>query len=218
MFDKDERYHLFNDDCMKLLPDLAGKNIKVIATDIPYNELNKIHSNGLRQIDKGAADDSPVDIPFLCELFSKIAESAYIFCGTEQSSSIRASLVKNRMSTRQMFWKKSNPSPMNAQSIYLSSVECCVYGKRPKATFNGFYEHPVFEGPIEKIEGFPTPKPVWLCKKIIDMSSNIGDIILDPFMGSGSFIVAALQLGRLSIGIELNKEYFEIAKKRIESV
>lgn len=59
----------------------------------------------------------------------------------------------------------------------------------------------------------PTQKPVELIRKII--SANEGSVIFDPFMGSGTTGVAAIQCGRKFIGIEQNTEYFEIAKKRI---
>ena len=62
--------------------------------------------------------------------------SIYIFCSTEQVSEIRRLLGLNKLSTRLIIWNKTNPSPMNGQYIWLSSVECCVYGKFPKATFN----------------------------------------------------------------------------------
>jgi DNA modification methylase len=62
----------------------------------------------------------------------------------------------------------------------------------------------------------PTQKPIKLMERIIRIFSNKNDIVLDPFMGSGSTGVAAVNLKRKFIGIEKEKEYFEIAKKRIE--
>ena len=64
----------------------------------------------------------------------------------------------------------------------------------------------------------PTQKPIKLLEDIIDNSSNVGDIVLDLFIGSGSTGVAALNLHRKFIGIELDEKYFEIAKERIENV
>jgi site-specific DNA-methyltransferase (adenine-specific) len=60
-----------------------------------------------------------------------------------------------------------------------------------------------------------TQKPIWLMNKIINASTNQNDLVFDPFMGSGSTVVACKQLRRNFIGIELNREYFEIAKDRI---
>ena len=64
----------------------------------------------------------------------------------------------------------------------------------------------------------PTEKPEELMKFYVENSSNVGDTVLDMFMGSGSTIVAALNTNRKAIGIESNEEYFNIAKDRIEKV
>lgn len=71
----------------------------------------------------------------------------------------------------------------------------------------------------EKLEGkHPTQKPLELLKRIIECSTNEGDIILDPFNGSGTTGIAAKLLGRKYIGIEQNKEYLELTKRRYERV
>lgn len=61
-----------------------------------------------------------------------------------------------------------------------------------------------------------TEKPVELMKILIDNSTNKGDVVFEPFMGIGSTCIACLELHREYIGTEIDKKYFEIAKKRIE--
>ena len=63
--------------------------------------------------------------------------------------------------------------------------------------------------------GHPAPFPVELPKRCIKLFSYVDDIILDPFMGSGSAMIAAILNNRKSIGIEVDNEYCEIAKRRI---
>ncbi len=65
--------------------------------------------------------------------------------------------------------------------------------------------------------GYPTQKPIKLLKRIIKASSNEGDLLLDPFCGSGSFLVAAENLGRQWIGIDLSSRVHEIVQHRFES-
>ena len=60
-------------------------------------------------------------------------------------------------------------------------------------------------------------KPVALLRQYIELTTSIDDVVLDPFMGSGSTGVAALELGRRFIGIEISEKYYQIAKERIES-
>lgn len=64
--------------------------------------------------------------------------------------------------------------------------------------------------------GHPSQKPARLIRKLLDYATNPGDTIFDPFMGSGTTGVAALQLGRKFIGCEIDPGYFAIAEKRIK--
>lgn len=63
----------------------------------------------------------------------------------------------------------------------------------------------------------PTQKPLRVCKRIIDLSTKPGDVVLSPFSGAGSECVAAKELGRNYIGIELEKEYVDISEKRLKA-
>ena len=80
----------------------------------------------------------------------------------------------------------------------------------------------VIEFPMKstKKEGwsFPNPKSVYSYKKLIEMFSNQGDIVLDSFLGSGTTAIACKSLGRRYIGIEINPEYCEIARKRVNNI
>lgn len=68
-------------------------------------------------------------------------------------------------------------------------------------------------GPKQHVH--PTEKPAALIEKLIEMSTDPGDLVVDPFSGSGSSSVAARKLGRHSIGIEMELEYVEVARKRL---
>ena len=70
----------------------------------------------------------------------------------------------------------------------------------------------------KELYNHPTIKPLDLVEKFIINHSNEEDIVLDPFMGSGTTGVACKNLNRNFIGIELDEKYFEIAKRRIEEV
>lgn len=209
---------LFCGDCMSYLKNAPNKSMTCTVTDIPYGEVNR-KSNGLRNLDKKDADIVAFSLEdFVKEICRVTSGSIYIFCGTEQVSTIRSLLVKAGASTRLCIWEKTNPSPMNGKTIWLSGIECCVYGKFKGATFNEHCKNTVFRFPTVRGKIHPTQKPVALLQYLIETSTNEGDIIFDPCMGSGTTGVAALKSNRNFIGVELNPEYFKTASERLEQV
>lgn len=75
-----------------------------------------------------------------------------------------------------------------------------------------------FNGESAKRIGHPAPFPLELPKRCIKMFSYVGDVVLDPFAGSGSTLVAAKQLGRHGVGFEISPEYADLARKRVEEI
>lgn len=201
-------------DCLRMkgIPD---KSVDLLLTDIPYGVVNR-ESNGLRNLDKDRADVIDFEIKDMVKELSRITKgSVYVFCGTEQVSELRAEMIKAGMSTRLVIWNKTNPSPMNGQHIWLSSIECCVFGKYPKATFNEHCKGSVLNFPAGRGKVHPTEKPLKLFEYLVGVSSNEGDVVLDPFAGSGTTGVACKNLNRNYILIEKEPEYIEIIKKRL---
>lgn len=209
---EDGSIRLLLGDCLEILPGL-GK-VDACVTDIPYGEVNR-ESGGLRSLDKGLADVVAFELSKLTECISDLCVSAYVFCGTEQVSRIRAGFVAAEKTTRLCIWEKTNPSPMNGDRLWLSSIECCVFARGPNAFFSEHCASPVWRGPVQKDQQHPTQKPVWLMERLASASVMPGGLVLDPFMGSGTTGVACIRLGRRFIGIEKEPKYFEIAKKRI---
>jgi site-specific DNA-methyltransferase (adenine-specific) len=79
------------------------------------------------------------------------------------------------------------------------------------------YSAPQWNGKIDK-QVHPSQKPVMLLERLILLSSNQGDTVVDPFMGSGSTGVAAIMNDRKFYGCEMNSDYFEIALNRLNEV
>jgi site-specific DNA-methyltransferase (adenine-specific) len=212
-----ELNRIYQIDCvegMKLLPD---NSVDLILTDIPYNEANR-KSNGLRNLDKEQADILTFDLQAFLEQCKRVCKgSFYIFCGFQQLSVIDTYFRENKISRRCIVWEKTNPSPMNAKTIWLSGIEVCVYGKKPKATFNSFYRNTVLKYPSGRSKQHPTEKPLKLFEELLKISTNEGDVVLDTCIGSGTTAVAALKNNRRFIGFETESQYIEIANQRIES-
>lgn len=210
--------NIYNDDCMQGIKNIDNKSIDLIVTDIPYGKVNR-KSNGLRNLNKGQADIVNFDLEEMVREHCRILKgSIYIFCATEQASLIRETLIDEGLSTRLCIWEKTNPSPMNGEYIWLSGVECCIYGKFRGGVFNEHCKNTVFRYPCGRNKLHPTQKPLDLIKRFILASSNEGDLVFDGFMGSGTTGVACKELNRRFIGFEIDEEYFNIAKSRIDNI
>ena len=88
-------------------------------------------------------------------------------------------------------------------------------GKKGTPIYDWFSDIQIVKNVSKEKTGHPCPIPEKLIERIILMTTNEGDTVIDPFMGSGTVPFVAKKLGRSFIGIEKNKEYFEMAKKRI---
>jgi DNA modification methylase len=205
-------------DCLELMKNIPDKSVSSIFTDIPYNQINR-KSNGLRKLNKGSADVLSFDLNYFLEEINRVCfGSFYIFCSTEQTSLIRSFFSKNKLSTRHCIWEKTNPSPMNGQYIWLSSIENCIFAKNKKSIFNEHCKSSVWRFPNGKSKKHPTEKPIKLFEYLINVSSNENDLILDPCAGSGTTLVAAKKLNRQFIGIEKEKKYYDICLERLNGI
>lgn len=116
-----------------------------------------------------------------------------------------------------LIWNKGNATP---NRWYMQAYEMILMLRKGKAVpINNLGEKNILNVPNIKsgTKLHPTEKPAQLMQILIENSSNLGDIILDPFMGSGSTGVACINTNRNFIGFELDEKYFNIAKERIET-
>ena len=117
-------------------------------------------------------------------------------------------------------WIKTNPQPRNSKINYLTNCrEIALLGiKKSNPTFNSQYDNAIYKYPFPSGKGrvHPTQKSLPLFIDLVKKHSNENDVVLDPFMGSGTTCVAAKETDRKYIGIERDEKYYQSAKKRIE--
>ena len=214
---KDSHGMLFHGDCLEIMKNIEDKTADFVLTDIPYAEVNR-SSNGLRILDKGNADVLTFNLySFLEELYRITSNSICVFCGREQFSTIYSFFANKKGTVRPIVWEKTNPSPMNGQHIYLSGVEFAVWFKKSGGgTFNAHCKNVVFRYPNGRSKLHPTEKNHDLLRDLILDNTNEYDVVFDPCCGSGSHCYVAKNLNRKFIGIELDENYFNVAKERIE--
>lgn len=225
---KNDAVTLLNSDAYVECEDT--KHFDHIITDPPYNISKKNNLStlsGKRQgldfgeWDKGFDLTSWLDI-YIPNL--KDGGTIIIFCSYLFISHICEKLESLGCDVKDVIrWIKTNPMPRNINRRYVLDCEFAIWAVKPgkKWIFNNEndgYKRAEIKTPIvsgnERVN-HPTQKSLKLMEEIIKTHTNEGDVVFDPFMGSGTTGVAALNLGRKFIGIEKNEEYFKLAKKRI---
>ena len=207
---------VYNADCLEGMKRIPDNHVNITLTDIPYGVVNR-KSNGLRNLNKEEADDFNIDMDELLREIYRVTEGQIIiFCGKEQFSEIYKFFADKKGTTRSIIWQKTNPSPMNGQYVYLSGVEHAVWFKpRGRKVFNAHCKNTVFTYSNGSRKIHPTQKNLDLFKELIIDNSSEGEIVFDPFMGSGTTSIAAIDTGRNYIGFELDEEYHKLSEQRI---
>ena len=234
-----KRLKIYNADAYKKVKELINEGVKVdhIITDPPYNISKDNNFNTMKNprvgVDFGNWDRGKFDLYSWVPNYSKLLNkngSMIIFCSYRFISYIIDALESEEadMVVKDIIvWQKSNPMPRNINRRYVQDMEFAIWAVKKKAKwiFNKPDDKPYLRAMFtttvvsggEKL-GHPTQKSLQLMEDIVTIHTNPGDLILDPFMGSGSTGVAALKNGRRFLGIEFEKEYFEMAKKRLENI
>ena len=221
-------------DSYEVLKKLKDKTIDLIVTDPPYDieatngggSINKIKKLNRSLNDLVEANITEgYDIEKYGEEFMRIMKepNIYIWCNKKQIPDYFNFYVNKYKCTFDILvWQKVNALPTYSNK-YLSDCEYLLYFRKGKGKcFPQSYEDAktIYQAPInikdKKLYGHPTIKPLDFTEKIIRNSSKEGQMVLDPFMGSGTTGVACKKLNRDFIGIEINEKYYEVAKKRIE--
>lgn len=195
------RATLYLGDCRDVLPTL-GK-VDAVVTDPPYGMLFQSNHRATKH-EKIANDESNELLLWACEI--NPSHSSYVFCRWDNIAAVPKpkSLIT---------WVKNNWSMGDLDHEHARQTEVALFYPGPDHEFPKGRPSDVIRAPRTGNEFHPTEKPVQLMRAFVEWTRGI---ILDPFMGSGTTGVAAVQMGREFIGIELNPDYFEIACKRIE--
>ena len=211
-------------DCLEVMKQLSDKSVDLVLTDPPYNiaRENNFSTMGRAGIDFGEWDKG-FDLFSYIDEVSRILKkdgSFVVFNAWRNLGAIADYAEKQGFETKDMIrLEKSNPMPRNRDRRYITDYECAVWfvKKGAKWTFNrqdSKYQRPKFVASIES--GLhPTQKNLSLMENLVKIHSNEDDIVIDPFMGSGTTGLACKNLTRNFIGIEKELQYFETAKRRI---
>jgi site-specific DNA-methyltransferase (adenine-specific)/modification methylase len=228
-----EKYLLLHGDCTEKLKEIPDGSIELILCDPPYNLAKYSTGNMIFEWRNAINNDvakwdlkelAPAD--FVCEFKRILSPTGNIFIFTSYNLVGKwHEAFDNEFDTFQfMVWHKTNPVPNIRKSSFLNSCELivCMWNKGHTWNFSkqsgmhNFIENPICMGKERlKSPKHPTQKPIAVLKRIIEVASREQDIVLDLFMGVASTGVAARELNRRFIGIEIDETYFEASRKRM---
>ena len=232
-------------DCLELMKDIPDKSIDLVVTDCPYKIVQGGCTTGAYGNKKGCGkcsakwetkgqlynldnlksgklfDNNEIEFKdWLPDLYRILKDGThcYIMINARNLKELQQEAENVGFKYQNILvWKKNNATP---NRYYLNNCEFILMLRKDKArNINNMGTKNILEIPnIIGKKKHPTEKPVELMKILIENSSNEGDIVIDPFMGVGATGVACKELNRNFIGIELDKNYFNIARERIWEV
>jgi adenine-specific DNA-methyltransferase len=200
-------------DCLTVLPRLPAASVDLVLTDPPY--LVRYQSRDGRRI---ANDDTDAWLaPAFAELYRVLKHDRYCvsFCGfTQAERFLTAWKASGFRVLEHLIWRKRYASSAGCVRRYHEQAYLLAKGhpRRPAVLLPSVLEWRYTTNALH-----PTQKPVGALMPLVLAFSQIGDVVLDPFAGSGSTAVAAEVLGRHYVAIELSEHYARVARKRLET-
>jgi site-specific DNA-methyltransferase (adenine-specific) len=220
---------IYNMDCLEGLKLIPDNSIDLVVTDPPY-EIETSGAGIYKQADKQYVKElnfmkdgfSKEILDECCRVMKKI--NIYIFCSQKQIIPLLDYFVRDKKCNWNIItWHKTNPVPACGNK-YLTDTEFVLFFREKGVKIRGefktkftYYVTPLNQKD-KKLYGHPTVKPLNIVENFIINSSQEGDVVLDPFMGSGTTAVAAIRNNRQYIGFELSEEYCKIAAERIANI
>lgn len=220
-------YQLLHGDCLELMKDIPDKSIDLIVTDPPY--LIKYKTNYRKDKKHDFCSEILNDDNYDCvsnyikECYRilKNDTAMYMFCNCDRVDFFKQQLEEAGFTIKNMIiWVKNNWTAGDLKAQFGKQYEIMFLVNKGRKCFNGKRLTDVwnFDRVAGKNQLHQNQKPVDLLEQCILKHSDENDIVFDGFMGSGSTGVACFNTNRNFIGVELNEDYYNIAKNRIESL
>ncbi|GIV29290.1 MAG: methyltransferase [Bacteroidia bacterium] len=229
-----ESIQLYNDDCLKILKTLPERSVDLIFADPPYNLSGEgyltTHNGKSAKLHKGdwdvIEDIHKFNYDWISECIRVLSDTGTIWISGTLHNHPSIGVILKQLGLwiiNDVIWFKRNATPLLSQNRLAPSTELIWFASKTKKYFfnyklakqlnGGKQMRNLWEINAERHKTkHPTEKPESLLQRIILIASSEGHTVLDPFMGSGTTGVVAKRLKRNFIGIEIDKEYFNIAK------
>lgn len=213
---------LLQGDCLELMTSIPDSSVDAVITDPPYGiDFQSAWRIEAERMPKIANDKAP----FIWWLYGaarvlKISGVLICFCRWDTQEAFKSAIEWAGLSVKsQVIWDREVHGMGDLKGSFAPQHDVIWFAVKGKG-FSFPRKRPKSILRHQRVNGcslvHPNEKPVDLMLDIVKSVTNVGDVVLEPFMGSGSTGVACVNTGRNFIGIEKDPSYFEIAKKRIE--
>ena len=245
--DEKHHIRLYQGDCLELLKQIPESSVDLVFADPPYFLSNggiTCHAGRMVSVNKGAWDKSQgpeANHDFnrawlaACQRILKPNGSIWVSGTAHVIHSVGFAMQQLGFKLlNDISWVKPNPPPNLSCRYFTHATETIIWAARDKKsrhTFNyklmketnrgkqmkSVWEIKPPENWEKKFGKHPTQKPVALLERILLASSNEGDLVLDPFSGSGTTVLAALRTNRTVVGLELSYDFLSLTTQRLSS-
>lgn len=236
---------IYQGDCLEILPAIPAESVDLIFADPPYFLSNggiTCHAGRMVSVNKGPWDKSrgpDANHQFnrawlaACQRVLKPNGAIWVSGTAHVIHSVGFAMQQLGFKLlNDISWVKPNPPPNLSCRYFTHATETIIWAARDKKSRHTFHYKLMKEAnrgkqmksvweikppePWEKRFGkHPTQKPVALLERILLASSNEGDLVLDPFLGSGTTLLAAFRLRRHALGCELSAEFLSLSIRRL---
>ena len=216
---------IYNEDCLEGMKRIPDGSVDLIVTDPPYL-IN--YKTGYRK-DKAHRfndvilndDNEQLITDYVKECYRILKEDTamYLFCSSHKVDFFKNELESLFSIKNMIIWVKNNHTAGDLESAFGRKYEIVFLVNKGQRKFNGERLTDIWEFPRVSGDGqlHQNQKPIELIKRCIEKHSNVGDVVFDGFMGSGTTAAAALDTDRNYIGFELDEYYFNVAEKRLKN-
>lgn len=216
-------YSIHQLDAVEFLRSLPDASVDLVLTDPAYESLEKHRSKGTTtrlKHSKASSNDWFKIFPnkrfpeFFAEVFRVLKKNRHFYMMCDQETMFVAKPIGEKVGFK--FWKGIvwDKMAMGMGYHYRAKHEMVLFFEKGKRKLNNLGTPDVI--PVKRIRnGYPTEKPVELLRILIENSTQLGELVVDPFMGSGSTGVAALLTGRSFAGSDIGTEALNVSDNRL---
>ncbi len=211
---------IHNENCMITMGKMESQFVDLIITDPPYG-MNFRSNHRAKRYESIHWDDNLEWLDSWCEESHRILKSnshIYVFCSFHNVDIFKQSLEKHFTIKNILIWEKNNTSMGDLKGDYAPKYEMILFATKGRRLLNGGRDPNIFTFARTGNKLHPTQKPVELISYLVSKSSDEGEIVYDPFIGSGTTAESAISNNRKYIGSEIDEVYYEISLTRVDQL